>query len=340
MKNIFLGTIFVSLLLILSSPAHAQVDDICGEFGYLPMLEAPRLSAPYLYGKIRVNGLDPTAKRPRITVTYTHRGQSPERITVGRSGSYCFPVSGGQGGNLVIDMDGAEIERRVVPNFSTAQQREDFEINISAPRDSTPPGVISTKFSYPPNDKTKELYQQASAAEREKRYKDAAKLMTQVVEIDEGDFIAWAYLGTLYFEQKELANADAAYRKSLEKNPEYTPAWLNVGKLRVAQKQYEAAIEILKHAASLEPESAPIYQTLGEAYLLNKQGTLGAQALNHAIRLDPMGMADVHLQLAHLFQLAKANNLAAAEYKKFLEKKPEHPDRKKFEKFIKENPPE
>ena len=340
MKNIVFSAIVLTIALSFASTTRAQVDDICGEFGYLPMLEAPRLSAPYLYGKIRVNGLDPTAKQPRISITYTHRGQSPERITVGRSGSYCFPVSGGQGGNLVIDMDGAEIERRVVPNFSTAQQREDFEINISNTGDTAAPGVISTKFSYPPNDRTKELYQQASAAEREKKYKEAAKLMTQVVAIDEGDFIGWAYLGTLYFQQNDHSNADTAYRKALEKNPEYTPAWVNVGKLRIAQKQYGAAVEILKHAASLEPESAPIFQTLGEAYLLNKEGTLGAQALNHAIRLDPMGMADVHLQLAHLFQLAKANNMAAAEYKKFLEKRPEHPDRKKFEKFIKDNPPQ
>src|SRR5690606_8718628 len=147
--------------------------------------------------------------------------------------------------------------------------------NISNPVASAGGAVISSKFSYPPNERTKELYQQASSAEREKKYIDAAKLMTQVVEIDEGDFIAWAYLGTLYFEQKDLANADAAYRKALEKNPEYTPAWVNVGKLRIAQKQYEAAVEILKHAASLEPESAPIHQALGEAYLLNKQGTLG-----------------------------------------------------------------
>jgi len=340
MKNIVFSTIVLTLALSFVHSARAQADDICGEFGFMPTLDAPRLSAPYLYGKIRLTGVDASAKLPKVTVIYANRGQSPERITVGRSGSYCFRVSGGQGGNLVIELDGSEIERRVVPNFGTAQQREDFEINISNPAASAGAAVISSKFSYPPNERTKELYQQASAAEREKKHKDAAKLMTQVVEIDEGDFIAWAYLGTLYFEQKDLANADAAYRKALEKNPEYTPAWVNVGKLRIAQKQYEAAVEILKHAASLEPESAPIYQALGEAYLLNKQGTLGAQALNHAIRLDPVGMAEVHLQLAHLFQLAKANNMAAAEYKKFLEKRPEHPDRKKFEKFIKDNPPE
>jgi Tfp pilus assembly protein PilF len=124
---------------------------------------------------------------------------------------------------------------------------------------------------------------------------------------------------------------------ALALQPEYAPAWINVGKLRIAQKQLEAAIEIFKHAAALEPGDARTFRLLGEAYLQNKQGTLGAQALNHAIRLDPQGQAECHLQLAHLYQLAGAMDLAAEEYKKFLAKVPNHPEKGKFEKFIKQN---
>ena len=327
-------------MLVFVGAASGQADDICGEFGFMPTLDAPRLSAPYLYGRVSIKGKGSGEKLPKVAVVYQNRGQSPERITVGRSGSYCFRVGGGQGGTLMIELDGVEIERRAVSSFGTAQQREDFEINIdnSAPR--LGPAVISSKYHHPPNERTAELYQKASAAETSKDFTTAASLMKEAMAIDSADFIGWAYLGTLYMEQKSYTEADAALRKSIELKPEYVPAWVNVGKLRMEQKQYEAAVEILKHAASLDEEAARTYQLLGEAYLLNKQGTLGAQALNHAIRLDPMGMADVHLQLAHLFQLAKANQLAAAEYKKFLEKRPEHPDRKRLEKFISENPPQ
>ena len=79
-------------------------------------------------------------------------------------------------------------------------------------------------------------------------------------------------------------------------------------------------------------------QLLGEAYLQARQGTLAVQALNDAIRLDPIGMAECHLQLAHLYELAGARQLAAKEYKTFLSKVPDHPDQKKLEKFIKDNP--
>ena len=132
--------------------------------------------------------------------------------------------------------------------------------------------------------------------------------------------------------------AISAFKESLELKIEYTPVWVNVGMVRIAQKQFEAAIEILKHVIELEPPSARAFQLLGESYLQTKQGTLGAEALNNAIKLDPIGMAECHLQLAHLYQLAGAKQLATKEYKIFLTKVPNHPDKKKFEEFIKKNP--
>ena len=43
------------------------------------------------------------------------------------------------------------------------------------------------------------------------------------------------------------------------------------------------------------------------------------------------------VQLAKLYDLAGAKELAVKEYKNFLAKVPEHPDKKKFEKYIKDN---
>ena len=142
----------------------------------------------------------------------------------------------------------------------------------------------------------------------------------------------------LYLEKKSLTEAEVAFKKSLELKIEYTPSWINVGMIRVAQKQYLAAIEIFKHTTTIDPNSARAFQLLGESYLLTKQGTLGVEALNQAIKLDPIGMAECHLQLAHLYELAKANQLATKEYKAFLAKFPDHSNKKKFEEFIKKNP--
>jgi Tfp pilus assembly protein PilF len=333
------GIIVVLFVLAANFPITAQVDEICKEFGYMATLDAPRLTAPYVFGRISILSSNPGSKFPKVTVTYANRSQSPSRVSVDRSGNYCFKVTAGGGGTLTIDIDGVEVARREVADFGPSQKREDFQVSVpgsSAPIQASP-GVVSSKFAYPPNEKTGDHYKKASASESRKDWKSAIAEMQKVVELDANDFIGWAYLGNLQFENKEFREAEVSYRKSLALREDYTPAWVNVGKLRVAQKQYEAAIEIFKHAAGLEPSDARTFRLLGEAYLQNKQGTLGAQALNHAIRLDPIGQAECHLQLAHLFQLAGAKDMAAAEYKKFLEKVPNHADKAKFEKYIKDN---
>lgn len=257
-------------------------------------------------------------------------------MTVDRSGNFCFKGAGG--GLLTIDIDGVEVSRRDVLEFGPAQKREDFQ--VAAPGSSSslsPPTVVSSKFNYPPNEKTSDHYRRAVAFEKDKNLKKAIAEIRKIVDIDPNDFVAWAYLGNAQFENGQLSDADMSYLRALIIREDYSPAWVNVGKLRVAQGQLEAAIEIYKHAAALEPDYAKIFRVLGETYLKAKQGTLGAQALNHAIRLDPIGQADCHLQLADLFQLTEAKDLAAEEYRKFLTKVPKHPDKTKFEKYIKEN---
>ena len=333
----FLSAIILSLIgLVAPAVVRAQVDDICREFGVIPSLDMPWSQIPYLYGKIMLHGFDPGSK-PRVTVIFADRDNPSKKISLSKTGSYCFKRAG-SGGSIVIEVDGIEITRRSLPSFGAAQHREDFDIYPNSSANSAPPGTVSAKFSHPRNEKTVELYQKAAKAEREKDLAAAAGFVKEIVAIDPADFIAWSILGSLYLDQKAFADSDAALRKSLGLKIEYTTAWINVGRLRVAQKQLEAAIEIFKHAASLEPKSARIYRLLGETYLQAKQGTQGVEALNVAITLDPAGMADCHLLIARLYDLAGARTLAAREYRAFLAKVPDYPDKGKLEKYIAENP--
>ncbi len=329
--------LLVFLLVIVSGAANAQIDEICGEAGATPGLDSPFAHVPYVYGRVTLKGVEANAKRPKVVVFLTEGQRTAGRWDVDKSGNYCFKRAG-SGGELRIEVDGTEVTRRTLPSFGSAQQREDFEIEVNSSRKVPPVIVVASKFSYPRNDKTADLYAKAAAAEAAKDLANVIEHLKQIVAIDPADFIAWAKLGTVYFQQDKLAEADAAFRRSIEQKVDYTPAWITVGQLRAAQKQYPAAIQIFLHAIELEPASARAYQLMGEAYLLNKQGTLGAEALNQAIKLDPVGMVECHLQLAHLYELAGAKKLATHEYKTFLEKVPDHKDRKKFEKFIQENP--
>lgn len=330
--------VFIVFAFIASSgPVTAQVNSICADSGATPALDSPFAHVPYVYGRVVIRGIEAGAKFPKVTVVLLEGQQSADRWTIDKSGNYCFKRKSSGGGTLTVEIDGLEVERRTLTSFGPAQQREDFEISMQSQK-LGPPGVVSARFSHPANPQTAELYKQAVEAERMKDLVKAVDLVKEIVSIDTADFIAWAKLGSLYFEQNRLTDALAAFRKSVELKVEYTPAWISVGNVRVAQKQYEAAIEIFKHAAELDPTSARTFQLLGQTYLLARQGTLGVQALNEAIRLDPVGMAECHLQMAHLYELAGAKHLATREYKTFLTKVPDHPNKKKFEKYIKDNP--
>lgn len=332
-----LGLILL-FLLVCARNSNAQADQFCTEAGLNPTLDSPFAQVPYVFGNISVKTNESNAKFPKITISLVG-SQQTSRWTVEKSGNYCFRMPNNRsGGTLIVDIDGVEVARRTLSNFSTAQQREDFEIVLSPANKQTAPAVVSAKFVHPVNPKTVELYEKSAKAESKKETDKAIEFFKEIVAVDPADFIGWAKLGMLYIEKESLAEAEAAFRKSLELKVEYTPAWIQMGKIRVAQKGFEAAIEIYKHAITLEPASPTAYRLLGEAYLQAKKGTLGAEALNEALRLDPVGMAECHLLLAKLYELAGAKNLASREYKLFLSKVPEHPDKKKFEQFIKNNP--
>lgn len=328
------ATIGVFVLVLLVCSSQAQIDDICNEAGLTPSLDSPFAHVPYVYGRVILKGFD-VGKTPRVAVMFSE-GSSVRRWMVSKTGNYCFRRSGGTG-ILTIEVDGIEAARRSLPSFGGSQQREDFEIHAQGWQRGSAPGLISAK-RHPPNKKTADHFRRLDDILKSGDSAAAVNLLKEIVKIDPADFTAWAHLGLIYFHDKSLTEAEAAFRRCLELEIEYLPAWLYMGQIRMAQKQYVAAVEILKHTTTLDAKSARAFQLLGEAYLQSKQGTLGVEALMTAIKLDPVGMAECHLQIAHLYELAGAKQLAAKEYKLFLDKVPDHADKRRFEKFIKENP--
>lgn len=336
MIRTIVGLIFLLTCTVIAS---AQADDICREFGETPTREVDRNNriAPYVFGRIVLKGMAPNAQMPRVTVIYSDSRQPSTRLTINRSGGYCFRRQG-PGGLVIIEVDGVESTRKTVSDIGEPRQREDFEIILQQKNGLAPPGVISTKFSRPQNEKTVDLYRKAAEAEAADQNKKAIELVKEIVVIDPDDFIAWAKLGSLFLDKNELDEAEKAFKKSIGLRADYTPALLNLGIIRAFQTKYVEAIDIFKQIIEKEPTNARAYRFLGEAYLQNRQGSLGLETLDRALELNPVGMAECHLLKARLYDLAGAKNLATREYKQFLEKVPDYAEKKTLKKYIKENP--
>lgn len=143
----------------------------------------------------------------------------------------------------------------------------------------------------------------------------------------------------MYFRSNSLDNVEAGYFKAIEIKANYFAALINLGKLYLSRKRLDDAILVLSSAVASNPASPEAHHYLGEAYLQAKKGSLAVPQLNEAIRLAPKEKAELHLRLASLYDAAGMKAKASAEYKMFLEKRPDYPERKQLEKFISDNPP-
>jgi tetratricopeptide (TPR) repeat protein len=267
-----------------------------------------------------------------------NQGRTVASTPVGRSGNYCFRNLNGAGSTLIVAVEEIEVGRRDLPSGGASNQfRQDFAIDLGNRMPKA--GVISAKYAYKREGRNADLFTSASAFLKEKKTDKAIPLLKEIVESDTKDFVASALLGSAYFQANDMAGAETAYIRSLEANPAYAVAMTNLGHIYLIQKKLDVAVTLLSKATEFEPDYARAFQLLGEAYLLSKKGKAGLEALYRAIEIDPVGMAECHLLAARLFESAGAKNYAAREYKLFLEKVPNYPEKKKLLKYIQDNPP-
>jgi tetratricopeptide (TPR) repeat protein len=261
--------------------------------------------------------------------------------TVLNGGNYRFLNVGNGDWEIVVQVEGIDVFRLAVTlmeNHNT-EIRKNLELEYQGKPGSKPvrPGTISAADLYQRSAENSAQLQRAAAASSRKDYSEAAKVLQGLVESDPKDFEAWTELGNVLFLQGKTGEAENAFQRALAERPAYPLALLNLGKLNYERKNYDAAIATLTRLVGDHPESAEGHRFLGEAYLRIKRGSRAVPELEEAARLDPAGQAEAHLSLAALYDAAGVKDRAAAEYEKFLAKKPGYPERKKLEQYIRDN---
>jgi tetratricopeptide (TPR) repeat protein len=269
-------------------------------------------------------------------VLYNEGGNEVTRQTVSNGGRYRFLNLPNGSYDVAVVSEGVEVARARVRVESIYKNdfRQDLQLAWRERPGAGKARAVSAADFYKRTGRNQELFTRADEAIRKPDYERAAALLAELVAADSQDYQAWTELGTVQLFRGDAPAAEQSYLRALREKPAFPLALVNLGRLRAAQKNFDGAVEVLTKAVEAQPDSADANYLLGEAYLQLKQGSKAVPRLTEAIRL---GKAEGHLRLAALYHAAGLRDRAAAEYEQFLAKQPAHPDRKKFEQYVKEN---
>jgi tetratricopeptide (TPR) repeat protein len=291
-----------------------------------------------LFGDLIIDESKVTGLKPLSfdVILYTQGKVLISRQSTPNNGRYRFNNLPTGVYELAIEVENNEIARLTVDMQSPLLKdvRRDIEFEWRVTKDAANPGVVSARDTYFRTSANQKLFTSARQAAEKKQYDKAAQLLHEITTVDRKDFEVWFELANVHFRQKKLGEAENEYLRAIDANPGFFPALLNLGRLELFQKQFELAIQVLGRAVNVRPDSADANYFLGEAYLQSKRGSSAVVFFNEALRLDPQGMAEVHLQLARLYNRAGMKDKAAAEYEQFLKKKPDYPEKKKLAEYI------
>jgi tetratricopeptide (TPR) repeat protein len=294
-----------------------------------------------LFGDLKVDESHASGSKPLSLhiVLYSESGDLILRQIVPLNGRYRFLNLRDGRYDVVVEVENVEIARvrvYVSSPFKT-DFRQDIELELRESSRIPKSGVVSAADIYSRSAANTTLFSKANKASEKKNYDQAISLLRQIVESDPADFPAWQELGTMYFIEKNFADAEEAFSQAIKTHANYELALISLGRLRIARKNFGGAIEVLTQAVKVQSTSSQANYFLGEAYLQVKLGSKAVPYLNEAIKLDPVGMADAHLRLAALYNARDLKDKAAAEYSEFLKQRPDYPEKKELEAYIAAN---
>jgi tetratricopeptide (TPR) repeat protein len=342
----------VSLLALLSIfviPVVAQDDEARVASGLPQMIGRRACSNPAvgsdasLSGSVVVAGMPQDQKGPALTVTLLANGTIVQKERVKARDAFHFACIPRHGVTLIVEADGLEIGSYPLGTLNPPPSTNRHDVYLTwaqlGSASARQNEIASIRNSYSRTEANQKAFDKAVASLKAKKADNSIKLFKGVVENDPNDFVAWTELGNLYFTENNVPEAESAYAKAVALKPDFLPALMNQGKFFISQKKADQAVETLTRAVAADPKSADANHYLGEAYLLARKGSAAVGYLEKALEIAPVEKAEIHLRLGALYNAANLKERAAAEYRKFLDKVPNHPDKEKFEKYISENTP-
>ena len=132
-----------------------------------------------------------------------------------------------------------------------------------------------------------DLLYDGNIATKERRYVEAEAAYRKAIELDPNYAAAYNNLGKVLRDQKIYTAAEAAFRKAIELNPKYAFAYYHLGTTLKLQKKYVESEAMCRNASEIDQKFEAAYNCLGNALWLQKKFKEAELAYREAIKINP-----------------------------------------------------
>lgn len=155
----------------------------------------------------------------------------------------------------------------------------------------------------------------------ESMLKKSIEQYQKITELDPKDTDSWLMLGRLQKVAQNSVDAEKAYQKVLDIEPDNEDALTGLAMVYADLGQNEQAALILKKLSDKNP-SAKSLRALASAYEQMREFPMAAETLKRALELNPPDAADVKRELAQNQMLAAKYREALKTYQEIVEEEP------------------
>lgn len=209
------------------------------------------------------------------------------------------------------------------------EEQVDFYLKVRENANTGPLAAPGAIFVQEVPADAKKLYEAGIASLREKKDKEGFESLKRSLEIFPNYYLALDRLGTEYVTRGHNEAAFVLLSKAIEVNPRGFSSMYGLGLAQYNLKLTDKAIESLQRATNLYNKSGGAYMWLGMALRRAGKHNEAEVALKRANELGEKKAAEVHWQLAALYNDQKRYGEAADSLELFLKNQPPSNDPEK-----------
>jgi Tfp pilus assembly protein PilF len=226
-----------------------------------------------------------------------------------------------------------------IPGSGGDNQQVDFYLRLREGANAGPFFVPGAIFAQEIPDEARKLFEQGVSELRQKKEKEGFESLKKALDVFPNYFLALDRLGTEYAARGRtnpsyFEAARILLTKAIEVNPKSFSSMFGLGFTQYHQGMFQQAVVNLERAIAVYNKSTNGYLWLGIAQKRAGKVLQAEESLKRANELSKGKEADVHWQLAGLYNEQKRYREAAGELELFLKNKPDARDADKIRQLI------